>query len=63
MKKNDIWISRFNDKLYATYNETELVKLMTAGSLVWLCADVAARLCRKLTFHKPINLLAPEFYI
>jgi hypothetical protein len=39
MKKNDTWISVFNHYLYNTYNETETVKLMTAGSLMWLYAE------------------------
>ena len=39
MKKNDIGISRFDHNLYTRYNETELVELMTAGSLMWLCAE------------------------
>jgi len=47
MKKNDIWISRFNPNLYTTYNETELLKWMTAGSLMWLCAEYRSKTVRE----------------
>ena len=47
MKKNDVCISWFNHNLYTTYNETELVKWMAAGSLMWLCAEYTSKTVRE----------------
>jgi hypothetical protein len=56
IKENCIWRSRCNHKLYKLYNEPDILKVISAGRLIWLGQPFRKQEqnpSKKLALYKP----------